>query len=96
MRKPQNRPPRGNKHKVAIMARREEEVTQLQLARIQQLQSDLAQPVEVQSDLARLQEALRKEWNTLRMQLLRGIPVEPGPIRAFLRKSGNTQKLFIK
>jgi hypothetical protein len=80
------------------MTKRDSQVTQMQLARIQQLQSDLAlpSPMRVQSDLARLQDSLRKEWNTLRMQLLRGVPVEPGPIRAFLRKSGNTQKLIVK
>jgi hypothetical protein len=64
----------------------EKKVTQLQLAQIQQLQSDLAG----------LEHQLRKDWNTLRMQLLRGVEVEPGPIRAFLRKSGNTQKLIVK
>ena len=96
MKKSQNRPPRGSEHKVAIMTKRDSQVTQMQLARIQQLQSDLALPLRVQSDLARLQDSLRKEWNTLRMQLLRGVPVEPGPIRAFLRKSGNTQKLIVK
>lgn len=94
MRKPQNRPPRGNKRKVAIMARRQEQVTQLELAQIQQDQSDIAQPGE--SNVTERKETLRKRWNTLRMQLLRGVPVEPGPIRAFLRKSGNTQKLFVK
>lgn len=76
------------------MAKREEQVTQLELAQIQQDQSDIAQPGA--SNVTEMKEIFRKRWNTLRRQLLRGVPVEPGPIRAFLRKSGNTQKLFVK
>ncbi len=96
MKKSQVRPRRGNKHKVTIMSKRELCVTQLQLARIQQLQSEIAQPRQLQSEIAELQETLHREWNTLRMQLLRGVTIEPGPIRAFLRNSGKTVKLIVK
>src|SRR5258708_7171242 len=39
MKKPQVRPRRGSAHKVTTMKKREERVTQLELAQIQQLQS---------------------------------------------------------
>src|SRR5258708_11845853 len=96
MKKPQVRPRRGSAHKVTTMKKREERVTQLDLAQSQQLQSEIAQPDRLQSDIAKLERTLRTRWNTLRMQLLRGIAVEPGPIRAFLKKSGDTQKLIVK
>ncbi len=86
MKNSQVRPRRENGRKITTMGERNSKVTQLQLAQIQQLQSDLVG----------LQEQLRKEWNTVRMQLLRGVAVEPGPIRAFLRRSGDAQKLIVK
>ncbi len=89
------RPRRGNGRKVAVMKNREAYVTQMQLAQIQQLQSDLTK-LEAGDGFNHLQGNLRRQWNTVRMQLLRGVSVEPGPIRAFLRKSGNTQKLIVK
>lgn len=102
MKNSRNRPRRENGRKVTVIKKSEACVTQLELAQIQQLQSDLSNPgarwppIETREQLDALQESLRKRWNTLRMQLLRGVEVEPGPIRAFLRKSGNTQKLFVK
>jgi hypothetical protein len=97
----QVRPRRGSAHEVTSVDKYQlRVVTQMQLARIQQLQSDLSQPEQLQmennTNIDEVKELLRKEWNTLRMQLLRGVEVEPGPIRAFLRKSGNTQKLVVK
>lgn len=96
MKNSQTRPRRGNARKVTAISKRQPEVTQLELAQIQQLQSELSEPDRLERDISTLQEALRKRWNTLRMQLLRGVSVEPGPIRAFLKKSGNTQTLIVK
>ena len=96
MKKSQVRPRRESAHNVTTMKKREELVTQLELAQIQQLQSEIAQPEQLQSEIAKLELNLRKRWNTLRMQLFRGISVESGPIRAFLKKSGDTYKLIVK
>ncbi len=52
-------------------------ITQLRLARIQELQSRLAF----------MQEELNQEWQSLRRDMLRGAKVETGPIRAFFKYS---------
>lgn len=50
-------------------------VAQLRLARIEQLQSDIAY----------LQMELLKEWQSVREEILGGAAIEKGPLRAWLR-----------
>jgi hypothetical protein len=60
-------------------------VTQLRLARIQQLQADIAH----------FQQLLEQEWRTLKEEMRRGAKVETGPIHAFLRKSKSSRRLTL-
>lgn len=53
---------------------RQAAVSQLRLARIQQMQSDLAF----------LKTELAKEWDSVRRDLLQGAIIEKGPLRAWI------------
>lgn len=95
------RGPNG-KPKVTILERKQEAITQIRLARIQQLQSDLVRHDEEIKTIRRLSAAdkreLKKTWTTLRKEVLRGAAVEPGPLTALLRISGhgrNRRKILV-
>lgn len=77
MQNPRKRRPRKNGPDVVVLKNRLSPITQLRLARVQQLQSELAY----------YQEELKKEWKLLRREMLKGAAIERGPIRAFLRAS---------
>lgn len=86
MRKTLDRPRRGSARKVTILQKRIAAITQLRLAHIQQLQSDIME----------LHRQLSKESAQLRKELLKGALVESGPIRAFFRRKGGKKKMVVK
>lgn len=86
MKNSQVRPRRGSGHNVTTLGKRDTPVTQIRLAHIQQLQSDIAE----------LGRQLTKDWNRLRKEILEGATVENGPMRAFIRKSGRRKVLIVK
>lgn len=61
-------------------------ITQARLALVQQIQSSLAY----------YQEELKREWGQVRKDMVHGVPVEPGPIRVFLRKVKGGYTIVIK
>jgi hypothetical protein len=86
MKNSEGRPPRGKGRKVVTFQNDAGEIRQHRLAEIQQLQSEIAV----------LQNRFSEEWSKLRKELIRGIPVEQGPIRAFLKREGRKLLLFVK
>jgi hypothetical protein len=86
MKNSQARPRRENGRKVTVLQNRDVSVTQIRLAHIQQLQSDIAE----------LNRRLTKDWDKLRREILGGAYVEPGPMRAFIRRSGQRKILIVK
>jgi hypothetical protein len=88
----QDRPRRESGRKVTFIERREDPITQITLARIQQLKSD----IEEDSTRVWARNELKREWAKVRRRLLCGSPVERGPIRAFIRKTGGRKTLIVK
>jgi hypothetical protein len=82
----QVRPRRESGRKVTTLRKRDVPITQIRLARFQQLESDSVE----------LGRQISEERNELRKEILRGVPVEAGPIRAFIRKSGQRKILIVK
>jgi hypothetical protein len=72
--------------KVTVFNRRVFFVTQIRLARVQQLQGEIA----------RLNLKLSNEWKMIRKELMHGTPTEKGPIHAFIKKVGRKSILYIK
>lgn len=79
-------PRRDSAHNVTVLDRRVAPITQLRLARIQQLQSDSADTG----------GRLREELKQLRKDIMAGAAIEHGPIRVFTRKKGRKKYLVIK
>lgn len=86
MKNPMARPLKEGTHKVAVFQKRVVIVSQIRLAHIQQLESDISI----------LQRELSKERAGARKAILNGAAVESGPIRAFIRKSHGYKKLVIQ
>lgn len=86
MKNSQARPRRESAHNIVVIQKKITFVTQLRLAHIQQMQSDMLD----------LQRRIQKEWKQLRKEVLEGMPVEGGPIRAFIRQSGRKKTLVVK
>ena len=72
--------------KISILQKPVAQVTQLRLAHVQQLQSDIAD----------LHRQYTKHYSRLRKDILKGIPVEIGPIRAFIRRTNGKKMLVVK
>lgn len=71
-------------------------VTQIRLARIQQLNANIAQHREEIARMRRLvaenSRQLRKEWGSARREIMKGAEVEEGPLQAFVRTTGHGKK----
>ena len=61
-------------------------ISQIRLARIHQIQSTLSY----------YQEQFKMEWQAVRREMLQGALVEPGPLRAFWKKTKRGKVLVIK
>lgn len=65
------------------------QVAQMRLAHIQELQADL---LRIDRDRRSDERDLRKEKAQLRRDLLRGATIEPGPLQAYVRRTGRGKK----
>lgn len=71
---------------VTMFKKRHVEITQLHLAEIQQMESDIIA----------LNQKFTKARNKVRKDILKGATVQHGPIRAFIRKTNGKRKLVVK
>jgi len=89
-------------HRLELIAKHGKlvQVTQLRLARIQELAAEILETDEQIKTLTALSVHLhhrqKREWNKLRKEIIdQGYPVEPGPIKARVRRSRQGRKTLV-